>query len=554
MGLSSLVSEQFIRNIDDSKFLTLLTGFGVMFLIRASTQNKALSKNTNAFELATELFITYMLASLIWTQVPIDESLVKISLAIIFLLGIIHFSNLDLKTLFKNIKMIPILFGALLIGAYFLLPTKPSNIHIPLIGHYSYGSDLSVFCFAISLHQLCFAKKSYQKTLFFILSCLFLIAIMSIARRASAVTLGTMAILTVILYKKTLFELFKSYKTYICVAVFALIVVLTPPLLNKSFSNRALHTQQEFKSFEKNPRVVIYKNTLKGAKQRPLLGWGYGSFRYQYSRWTNLETDPKSTHYLFDFSKPKFLDHPHNEFLYHLFQGGIVGACLYFLIFALLIYKLSFSLKRNPTPHKKLIFILNFAILTPQLFNTSSQGPLVYLVSILVFASTFQIIKADFKERVIPKHLIVPQSILKNVVLVAALLFSIGYYLNSYFLVKSTQSQPNYEKHEKSVLNLLYNTTYDSLYFKAKAKMSLKDFNDADQNYSKLLKHYPYLPNFYYRIPFKFFLSGELQRAPKYLKQGDYYFPNYSGYKETLMQVNSNLNTESAIERTSNGN
>lgn len=64
-------------------------------------------------------------------------------------------------------------------------------------------------------------------------------------------------------------------------------------------------------------RWSILATTVKMIALKPLLGWGYGTFEYQFSRFVMTHPDSQ---YQFGI-----ITHPHNELLFAWFQGGIIG-------------------------------------------------------------------------------------------------------------------------------------------------------------------------------------------------------------------------------------
>ncbi|QLA06937.1 O-antigen ligase family protein [Enterobacter ludwigii] len=75
------------------------------------------------------------------------------------------------------------------------------------------------------------------------------------------------------------------------------------------------HTERGYES-STIERWNVATTTWQMIQAKPFLGWGYGTFEYEYSRYIlNNTTLPYNV-----------LKHPHNEFLYTWFQGGIIAA------------------------------------------------------------------------------------------------------------------------------------------------------------------------------------------------------------------------------------
>lgn len=128
--------------------------------------------------------------------------------------------------------------------------------------------------------------------------------------------------------------------------------------LHKNWSN-VIHQYNNYKSnptnYEQNSisqRLVYYKNTLNLIKEKPLLGWGTGTFSSVYKDFiikNNLFTKNQQT-YLYPTN-------PHNEYLLFGMQLGICGVSL-LIWFFYVIFKSSFLIS---TPEK---YILQGTIIT----------------------------------------------------------------------------------------------------------------------------------------------------------------------------------------------
>ncbi len=116
-------------------------------------------------------------------------------------------------------------------------------------------------------------------------------------------------------------------------------------------------------------RVPIYLHSLEMYLQKPLLGWGYGSFEVNY---LSSYTDALSQGLALPGS-PENLDHPHNELLYWGIEGGIVPL----LGIALLCFAFLRIIAKQPLLRALALLGLVF----PILLHTQTEYPFYHSVT-----------------------------------------------------------------------------------------------------------------------------------------------------------------------------
>jgi O-antigen polymerase len=100
-------------------------------------------------------------------------------------------------------------------------------------------------------------------------------------------------------------------------------------------------------------RSSMYRQSIDMIKQQPVLGYGYGRYEAQYMHFTAQQ------HQLNPHYKPGLAntDHPHNEILLWVVEGGIISALAILFILALIIKQLLYAQSGNK--------LLLLALLTP---------------------------------------------------------------------------------------------------------------------------------------------------------------------------------------------
>jgi O-antigen ligase len=146
--------------------------------------------------------------------------------------------------------------------------------------------------------------------------------------------------------------------------------------LSPNLRDRVAQGINEVQAYEATPgitsagvRVVYFKNTLELVKDRPLLGYGTGSFAKEYrGRFSSPELGWRGS----------VTSDPHNQYLFILVENGLLGLIAFS---ALLIA--GFQAARGPGPYRGLMLGMLLAWCASSLFNshfrTFPEGHLIWL-------------------------------------------------------------------------------------------------------------------------------------------------------------------------------
>lgn len=110
-------------------------------------------------------------------------------------------------------------------------------------------------------------------------------------------------------------------------------------------------------------RVPIYLHSLNMFLEKPLLGWGYGSFEVNYLRTYSVALQQG----LALPGSPENLDHPHNELLYWGIEGGLIALAG----IGLLVFGFVRILMKQSLVHALAIV----GLLLPMLLHTQTEYP-----------------------------------------------------------------------------------------------------------------------------------------------------------------------------------
>lgn len=123
-------------------------------------------------------------------------------------------------------------------------------------------------------------------------------------------------------------------------------------------------------------RAIQYSLTWEMIQERPLLGYGLGTFQrcFQEKLAQEYHSNPRS----FDIND-KASSHPHNELLFWWFQAGVLPILLFLFLGCFLFYKVF----KRPNREKLTVFLL----LLPIVLHTQTELPLYHSAFHLVLLS-----------------------------------------------------------------------------------------------------------------------------------------------------------------------
>lgn len=186
---------------------------------------------------------------------------------------------------------------------------------------YNYHNVLLSLAFTISLYVL-IEKKSKYKVVLVLFIIAYAISIFTERGRAGQVIFNLSAISHIVYYNRK--YLLKMLALLILLFSFQFIVYKMTKVFKNRFdevSNIIKNNVDRGEGHLEDIRYVFIKESLSRIKQKPILGYGTGSFG------TIFDNEVKSGH---DF---QFHRTPHNQYLYVLFELGILGLLLLLSIF-----------------------------------------------------------------------------------------------------------------------------------------------------------------------------------------------------------------------------
>lgn len=130
-------------------------------------------------------------------------------------------------------------------------------------------------------------------------------------------------------------------------------------------------------------RLLIWGQSLKAAKEKPIFGWGEENFMYAFNKYF----PPQLYH---GAGSETWFDRPHNILVQHLIHGGLLAVSLYLAIFIYLIILLYKNYKKD---HDWLInflwigFLISFLLQDLFIFDNLSVSVTFYLLLAFLIAT-----------------------------------------------------------------------------------------------------------------------------------------------------------------------
>ena len=212
-----------------------------------------------------------------------------------------------------------------------------SDASISAFLKYNYHNILLSFSSILSLYLFVRSNHKYS-VIYLLLIIIFTISIFTEAGRAGQLTFNIFFLLYAI------FLLKKKLKFSIIIALFLIVTNFLSYSNSPIFKHRVDHLthivkndgqKKNKKSKEKDIRYLFTKSGLELVMKKPLFGYGTGSFSEVFKNHTNTS---------YDLNKHKT---PHNNYLYILFELGVLGLLAFLSLFYFQIKELLYLNKSN---------------------------------------------------------------------------------------------------------------------------------------------------------------------------------------------------------------
>lgn len=517
---------RFLRSPDDVKEL-LVYAF-LMLLCFACTARLRLPCKIYVLDAVILSYLCYGLGNVLLTNVPLIEGLVHwAQLVILYVAG----RCLATRTVLTQRALFVMLGVGLLAVSFALLPDNRAPSQFYPIGHISYFSEIVMLLLGGTLYgYFCMRSQTLRLFLATVAVGLLLVLVAAGARANLFAALCAMGVGTLLIlrsYGRAVFRLFSWRHA----AVFLVITSLCGVLLFSSEMAFREHSVVDrvsglFTGESANPRAHAFRDTARGALERPLFGWGYGHFRYMYPRFVGPDSRQAS------IRKRQWVMHSHNEFLNQWFEGGAVGASLYLAcIFCCVLFLWRRVRKADPGRGEygrdlALLCTLLATTISTQL-NTAAAHPVVRCMVLILCALAFQRIVAGARVIHVVEWKRWQRAVLSSVVLLCGVVV-IGSEVASALLKTSLQySNRGVRTEYHKVAALINPGSHNVLFYSAAELLRSREFVAAEATLRALVRDFPYDPRGYLQLGGFLADSERLEEASAVLQQGRKVFPDH---------------------------
>ncbi len=325
-----------------------------------------------------------------WSNFERMDGLVNwlhIVLYIIVLLGI--FKNKEQWHGFFKISLFSALISTFValgqkFGLNFVMASSGGTRLTALMGNAAYVASYLMLHSFIAIYLLKIEWKKIFWRYFYIFSLiLFIFILISTQTRGAFLGLLAFAVLFVVgfLWIKRKQRNKAYYAALILlIAIFTFITLLFTQkqanwVKDVSLFNKIAHVSLNDTTAQS--RLMIWRNSLEGVKEKPIFGWGEENFIYVFNKYFPIEI-------FHDIGSEVWFDRPHNILVQHLVQGGIVGLSLYLSIFFYLIFLLYKKYLQDKNEWFFSLFwsafLLSFLVHDLFIFDSVNTNIILYLI------------------------------------------------------------------------------------------------------------------------------------------------------------------------------
>lgn len=276
-------------------------------------------------------------------------------------------------------------------------------------------------------------------------------------------------------------------------------------------------------------RSVKYSKTVALIQERPLRGWGLGSFRFNYPIVAAREGEEEDD----QFNAHTWCMHPHNEILHQAMEVGLPGLALFTLFWISLFFSGIRSLRsQNPATDRFALLAGLIGLLIPAVTWQLSTNFLFPLSRLLVgFYAAIIFHEVNFQRG--KNRQIVTSIALLTVTSIT--LFMTAYQMSLYMTVKGQRSRSEQERVRSVELGYrLAPGAIDPLLLAVADGVNGVSIPDLQEKAALLEDQYPEVPMALYFLALNDLRLNQTDRATLHLKQALLRYPDFVAARELL--------------------
>lgn len=530
------------RPFDDWKNVLFYTGAGYCCLYQLWQCRAELNLRINALTVCVATYALTLVLSLFGEHTPAYEGLLEIARLLLWGGCVWSLSRLP-ATQWRWIARLAVVSAALIavctwvqLRGFRIWPF--SNVFMAPIGHVSYYGDCMALHVPLALWLAVTSRRRWAMLLWGVAAGLIALGLWLAAARASIVGFGAGLLCALVWLRRARLL---SWRQLLWVPAGAVALTVTLFLVQPASIRgesalqrlRQVAALRDWSDIETatSGRWHGYVTTWRMMAERPVAGWGVGSFRFIYPEYdyrnagTNLHHNTATAWYM----------HPHNELLHQGMELGWVGlAC--FLVFWGLLYAHGIRVLSGPRdPATAWCIILAFTGLTIALvswqFSTSFLFPLSRLLTAFYGALLWQHARSTAWIRMPMRR----SAWVLGSVVVAATLFLGAYHGALYALVRSARTSVPMEKIQlQQLAHTLAPGAFEPLYVYAITALQHGAPEEARKLIDRAYAAYPFVPVVLFQTARQRLRMGDPEAVRMLLQHALANDPNFGAARKLL--------------------
>lgn len=539
-------TEAFPRPFDDWKNTLFYVGAGVFAIYNLTKRNFASPHSRILLPLIAIYFAT-AIVSLITAPTAQHEGILELVRLILWLGAAWVFTQLSSRHWLWLMRFTIISAAAIATLSWFQsrgAAIWPYSGHfLPPIGHVTYYGDFMALSLVMAMGLLFYEHERFFTLKHFgWLASMFLIDIglATAATRASLIGIAVAFLLASIgLGYRT--RSFRTAAIIIMIGALNFIVIFAPSIKSTRGAPVIERLQQlatitpETIETATSGRWHSYISSFKIVKQRPITGWGIGSFRFVYPEFAHRDSHDELV------SSSVWYMHPHNEILHQAVEVGCLGAAVWIIGFGYLLYVGGRVLRHGEHDENEVLLITAMCGLVAAFvswqFSTNYLFPVSRLMTALFAGMVWKMSSPDSATLSNSPH---PPLILGGGVFVIALatLFMLANQVSIYCVQKEQTSRNPHTQWEWATWAVrLAPGAFDPLYIRASLALQTLPPAQAASDVEALYKHYPYVPAVLHMMGYLRTQQGNFPEARQFLQHAFANDPANTAAKQLLDQL-----------------